>query len=70
MIAPFVYAAYAFPSWTCRSTVIQVARPRASRFSFPVAPPRDQTSQPHPISSMVTKIRHHAAIVYVTAARW
>ncbi len=49
--------------WTCRTTVSQVARPRASRFSSPVTPRRDETSQPHPISGMVTKTRHHAAVV-------
>jgi hypothetical protein len=41
-----------------------------SRFSFPFVSPPDQTSHPHPIGSMVTKICHHAAVVYVRAARW
>jgi hypothetical protein len=30
----------------------------------------DVANDPHPISSMVTKICHHAAVVYVRAARW
>jgi hypothetical protein len=33
-------------------------------------PPPDQISHPHPISNMVTKICHHAAVVCVMAARW
>jgi hypothetical protein len=69
MIARFLYAAY----------VSQLDLPidrdpdgtaEGKQVLFTVASPRDQTSHSHPISSMVTKICHHAAVVYVRAARW
>ena len=49
---------------------IVVEGPSITAALFPFASSPDQTSHSHPISSMVTKICHHAAVVYVRAARW
>jgi hypothetical protein len=70
MIARFLYAAYVFPSWTCRIDRDPDGTAEGKQVLVTVASPRDQTSHPHPISSMVTKICHHAAVVYVRATRW